>query len=322
MKKIKAFAPASMANFIVGFDTLGAALSPIDDEFFGDIVTLEENEEFCFDVKGPYAHKLPSENQNNIIVSCCDIYHRYLIEKGIKKRNFHINLSKRLPVGSGLGSSASSIVATLLALNNFYGEVFSRQELLVLAGKMEGEITGTVHYDNVAPSLLGGLQLMIAHKNKISATLPFFDDWYFIVYYPGIEITTRLAREILPKNFELHQVTLYWQKLASFVHGLYQQEKDLVKSLLQDHLIEPYRLKLIPNIENVRSAAFNAGAMVFGLSGSGPTCFALSDSISTARTIQLAIENVMPIKSDAFIRICTLDKKGACLMEDLNDASL
>ena len=170
---IKAYAPASAANFIVGFDTLGAALANVDGELFGDIVTLEENPQFIFEVTGPYAHKLPSEPNKNIVVACCDIFHKHLIVKGKAKKNFILRLIKQLPVGSGLGSSASSIVAALLALNKFYDNIFTKKELLILAGEMEGTISGAIHYDNVAPSFLGGLQLMIPNEERISENLVF-----------------------------------------------------------------------------------------------------------------------------------------------------
>lgn len=314
--KIKAFAPATIANFIIGFDTLGAALSSIDNTLLGDIVTLEENKEFIFEISGPYAHKLPSELQNNLVVSCYHIFHKYLAIKNKPAKNFILNLEKRLPVGSGLGSSATSIVATLLALNKFYDDIFTKKELLVLAGEMEGTISGVIHYDNVAPSLLGGLQLMIPDKKRISETLPFFDDWFFVIYYPGITISTRHAREILPDNFSLHHVTAYWQKLASFIHGIYQKDRQLVKLLLQDHLIECHRSQFVPGFDDARIAAFNAGALAFGLSGSGPTCFAISESIEAAQSIQTAIKQAMPINAESFSQICTLDKQGARLLAE------
>jgi homoserine kinase len=314
--KIKVFAPASAANFIVGFDTLGVALSSSNGELFGDIVILEEKKEFFFEVTGSYAHKLPSELNDNVVIACCDIFHKYLAIKGKDRKCFSLQLEKRLPVGSGLGSSASSIVATLLALNKFYDEVFTIKELLLFAGKMEGTISGDIHYDNVAPSLRGGLQLMIPNQERISETLPFFEDWFFVIYYPGIQISTRHAREILPAHFDRRQATHYWQNLASLIHGLYQKDKELIKSLLQDDLIEPYRLKLIPGFENIRSASFHAGAIAFSLSGSGSACMAICDSIITAKNIQAAIESTTLGEPESFCQICTLDKQGARLLNE------
>lgn len=316
--KISTFAPASVANFIVGFDTLGAAIASIDGELFGDIVTLESADHFSFELTGVYSHHLPVDINKNITTLCCDAFHKILNTKEIAKKTFRLHLEKRLPVASGLGSSASSIVATLLALNQFYDQILSKKQLLLLAGEMEGIISGTVHYDNVAPSLLGGLQLMISNKNDISQKLPFFDDWLFVIYYPGITISTHYAREILPNSFSLSDATHYWQKLASFVHGLYQKDKVLITALLHDDLIEPYRTKLVPNFEIARTAALDAGAFAFGLSGSGPTCFALTDSINIAQQIQTAIEKNMPPHDQAFSRICTLDQQGARLLGEIN----
>jgi homoserine kinase len=155
---------------------------------------------------------------------------------------------------------------------------------------------------------------MIPNKGRISESLPFFDDWFFVIYYPGITVSTRHAREILPNSFELHRVTAYWQKLASFIHALYQRDKNLIGSLLRDDLIEPYRAQLVPGFAKAYTAAFNAGALAFGLSGSGPTCFAMSESIETAQDIKTAIQHAMPINVEAFSRICVLDKQGARLL--------
>jgi homoserine kinase len=314
--KLIAFAPISVANFIVGFDTLGAALANVDGELLGDIVTLETNEHFSFYVTGLYAHKLPTSLNNNLIKLCCDAFHKRLKEKNMHIKKFSLCLEKRLPISTGLGSSASSIVATLLVLNEFYENIFTKNELLILAGEMEGIVSGTIHYDNVAPSLLGGLQLMIPNKNLVSEALPFFDDWFFIIHYPGIEISTSYAREILPHKFDLPTVTVYWQKLAGFIHGIYQNDKNLVISLLHDNLIEPHRSKLVPGFEKARAAALDAGALAFGLSGSGPTCLAITESLANAIHIQTAIKNVMPKNSESFGWVCTLDKQGARLLKD------
>ncbi|MGB6975853.1 MAG: homoserine kinase [Gammaproteobacteria bacterium] len=314
--KIRAFAPASAGNFLIGFDTLGAAFASMDQELFGDIVTIEENSEAAIEVTGRYAHKLPNDPNKNIVTLCRNFFHDHLATKGITRKNFILGLEKCLPICSGLGSSGASIVATLVALNEFYGHVFTKNELLIFAGEMEKTVSGSIHYDNVAPSLLGKLQLITSNKKQLSETLPFFDDWFFVVYYPGIEVSTCRAREILPETFSLPVVTNYWQKLASFVHGLYRQDKALVASLLQDDLIEPYRSTLVPEFAEIRAISFASGAFAFGLSGSGPTCLAITDSLENARHIQSVISDTILACPEAFCRICTLDQHGARILKE------
>lgn len=160
--KISIFAPATIANFSVGFDSLGVALSDIEGSLFGDVVTIESADETAINMTGDFVHKLPANPIDNLVTKCSHLFHKHLLERYIPHKTFTLTLEKRMPIGSGLGSSSASIVATLVALNHFYGHPFNKQELLVFAGIMEGTVSGSVHYDNVAPCLLGGLQLITA----------------------------------------------------------------------------------------------------------------------------------------------------------------
>lgn len=309
MRKVKAFAPATIANFIVGFDSLGASLETLEGELFGDIVTIEPAAKQRIEITGTYAHNLPQHTDDNIVSTCILDFHQKLITRGLPIKTHYLQLEKRLPVGSGLGSSASSIVAALVALNAYYEDPFSQQELLLIAGKMEGVVCGSIHYDNVAPSLLGGLQLMI--PERVSETLPWCEDWLLIVYHPGIEISTKMAREILPPSFDLAPVVNYWQKFAAFIHALYAHNHSLAASLMTDSLLEPYRAKLIPHFEAGRTAALNAGALAFGICGSGPTCFAITDSMTLAQKISASIEKKMQSMHTSFSKICKISTTGA-----------
>lgn len=360
MRKIKAFAPATVANFIIGFDSLGAAVEEIvssefyddqvagntntkkevnnkrldEEELFGDLVVIDEINETaatCFfeiQVKGRYAHMLPIDNPQNIVYRSCLAFHQALDQKDIslKRKNFSITLFKGLPVCSGLGSSSASIVATFIALNDLYQYPFNKQELLLLAGEMEGQISGTIHYDNVAPALLGGLQLML--PGKTTETLPIFENWLLVIYHPGIEISTKSAREILPKSVDLIKAIIYSQRLASLIHSLYQGNPALASSLLHDELIEPHRSTLIPNFALGREAALKAGALAFGISGSGPSCVAIVDSLDKAYIVQTAIIKAMQdtdyhleSKRDSrtqvirpFSKICKISSKAAKIL--------
>ena len=159
MKRITAFAPASIGNVGVGFDVLGAAVEPLDGELFGDRVTIEPSASASFECAGPYAHRLPADPSDNLVVKAQRFFEAAL---GRALPPARIVLEKRMPLNSGLGSSASSGVAALVALNAFAGEPFDRARLLELAGRLEGEASGSVHLDNAAPILLGGLQLCLA----------------------------------------------------------------------------------------------------------------------------------------------------------------
>ena len=156
---------------------------------------------------------------------------------------------------------------------------------------MEGEVSGSAHYDNVAPALLGGLQLML--PGRLSEALPIFDEWILVIHHPGIEISTRMARDILPKSLKLSEAICYWQRLSGFIHSIYRGDRELASSILQDNLIEPYRSSLIPKFALGKKAALEAGALAFSISGSGPACVAIVDSMDKAKLVHAAVNGAM-----------------------------
>ena len=156
------YAPASIGNVSVGFDVLGAAVSPIDGTLLGDRVLVKSgNAPFDLKTAGSFVSKLPDNPKENIVYDCWQVFARELDKKGVALLPVEVTLEKNMPIGSGLGSSACSIVAALDALNRFHGQPLNEMELLALMGEMEGKISGGIHYDNVAPCYLGGLQLML-----------------------------------------------------------------------------------------------------------------------------------------------------------------
>lgn len=306
--KISAMAPVSIGNFIAGFDLLGAALESLDGEDFGDIVTLETADRLSLTVAGDYAAHLPADPGDNIVSACVDAYARALTAIGGQfRRDFSLHLEKRLPVGSGLGSSASSIVAALAALDAWHDSALPRDVLLRLCGEMEGRVSGGVHYDNVAPSLLGGAQLLLGEGRCTSLPLP--DSWRFVVHYPGISVSTRAAREILPKAYPLPALVEFGGHLAALVSGAYRGDESVMLEALQDRLIAPHRAALIPGYAAAENAAREAGALAFGISGSGPTVFAICREASMP-VIAAAIAAAFPENPRAFSRLCRLDRRG------------
>jgi homoserine kinase len=308
--KISIFAPATIANFSVGFDSLGVALSDTDGSLFGDVVTIEPASETTMHITGAFAHKLPEDPKKNLVSKCVNLFHQHLTDLCIPHKTFTLTLEKRMPIGSGLGSSSASTVAALVALNHFYNQPFDAQELLLFAGEMEGAVSGSIHYDNVAPCLLGGLQLIMSDTASCTS-LPFFEDWVLVLYHPGIEVPTETARAILPYSFPRSGAIHYWQKLACFVHALHTRDSALAAKQMDDILIEPYRATLIPHFDEGREAALNAGALAFGISGSGPTCFAVTDSIDVVHIVRDAIVGAMHGTNESFSKICTISKTGA-----------
>lgn len=176
---IKIYAPASIGNVSVGFDVLGAAVSPADGTLLGDCVSIEAADSFSLTNQGHFVGKLPSEPKENIVYQCWELF----CERLGRQLPVAMVLEKNMPIGSGLGSSACSVVAGLMALNEYCDRPFDETELLAMMGELEGRISGSVHYDNVAPCYLGGMQLMLEENGIISQSVPGFAEWYWVMAY-------------------------------------------------------------------------------------------------------------------------------------------
>jgi homoserine kinase len=193
------YAPASIGNLSVGFDSLGLALAPENGQLLGDLVQLQAfaDDEFDADwqleLDGPFAAALPANPEDNIVIQCCRAYQEAAAERDIEVQPMKVLLSKRLPIGSGLGSSASSIVAGLEALNRWHGHLLDSRQLFRLMAQMEGDISGEIHLDNVAPCLYGGLRLCPPGSQHEFA-LPWPGAWRAVVCWPGTQLVTRAPR--------------------------------------------------------------------------------------------------------------------------------
>ncbi|EHM48553.1 homoserine kinase [Hafnia alvei] len=304
---VKVYAPASIGNVSVGFDVLGAAVSPIDGQFLGDCVSVEAADVFSLSAKGSFVSKLPSDPKENIVYQC---WERFSQAIG-RELPVAMVLEKNMPIGSGLGSSACSVVAALMALNEFAEQPLDQTQLLALMGEMEGRISGSVHYDNVAPCYLGGLQLILEENGIISQTVPGFDEWFWVMAYPGIKVSTAEARAILPAQYRRQDCISHGRYLAGFIHACHTRQPVLAAKLMHDVIAEPYRTRLLPGFAQARQAAQDIGALACGISGSGPTLFAICDRQDTAQRMAQWLETNYQQNEEGFVHICRLDNAGA-----------
>jgi homoserine kinase len=312
MQSVTVYAPASIGNVSVGFDVLGAAVSPVDGTRLGDCVTVALGElPFDLTTKGDFVDKLPTEPKENIVYDCWRVYARELEKKGIRLKPVQMTLEKNMPIGSGLGSSACSIVAALDALNQFHGNPLDETELLALMGEMEGQISGGIHYDNVAPCYLGGVQLMLEELGIISQEVPCFDEWYWVMAYPGIKVSTAEAREILPSQYRRQDIIAHGRHLAGFIHACHSNQPELAAKMIKDVIAEPYRAKLLPGFEQARQYAATAGALATGISGSGPTLFSICKEQDVAERVARWLRENYVQNNEGFVHVCQLDKQGS-----------
>ncbi len=313
-QKVSVFAPASVGNVGVGFDLLGLAVKPVDGTLLGDVVTVEVAQENSLVVIGQFANKLPSDPKSNIVWSCLELYNKALKQSNHSVDNVALTLDKKMPVGSGLGSSACSVVAALHGLNAYYQNFFSPQVLLNMMGAMEAQISGSLHYDNVAPCYYGGLQLMVPDEHIITRTLPSFNDCYYVMAYPGIEVSTKAAREVLPTSYSRSDLIAFGQNLASFVDACHRDDKAQAFAQFEDVVAEPYRAQLLPKFNEAKSYLYEQGCLAVGISGSGPTLFAITDKKDKAQTMADWLSEEYLSTELGFVHVCQVDDEGSrCL---------
>lgn len=311
MKTTRAYAPASIGNVSLGFDVLGAALQPLDGSLLGDEVIVSDADEFGLSVAGVFAHKLPANPDENIVTDCYRYFEKAMQAKGLEVTPIHMTLLKSLPIGSGLGSSASSIVAAFHSLNEHFGRPFDKTTLLTMMGELEGQISGSIHYDNVAPCYLGGMTLMTGQQDQVTVSLPVVKSWYWVVCYSGISVSTSAARNILPKDVPMADTLTFGRQLGIFVHALYNDDYALAASVMQDVIAEPYRKSLLPVFDEARAYSMGNGALAFGISGSGPTVFAVCDDYRKANDISNWLSEHYIQNEDGFSHVCRIPAQGA-----------
>jgi homoserine kinase len=266
--RIRIFAPATVANVASGFDVLGFAL-----ETPGDAVTLTRSTEKGVRVRSVTGDdgRLPRDpKKNTAAVAAAAFLDRIGNPFGVD-----IELEKRMPLSSGLGSSAASAVAAVTAANLLAGSPLSATDLLPFTMEAERVACGSAHADNVAPSLLGGFVLIRSYDPLDVVRLPVPAGLSCAVVHPHAELRTEDARSVLKKEIRLSDAIRQWGNLAALVAALYNGDLQLLGRSLQDVVAEPARSLLIPGFAGVKAAALASGALGCSISGSGPSVFAL-----------------------------------------------
>lgn len=295
---IRVYAPATVANVVCGFDVLGFAVNEPGDEVI--LRRRDHGEVRLLAIYGDEG-KLPLDPlKNTASAAVLD----FLERTGNQGMGIDVELHKHMPIGSGLGSSAASTVAGLFAINALLGEPLRPMELLPMAMAGEFLACGQGHADNVAPALLGGFVLIRSYDPLDVIKLHTPSELVCSLVYPHIEVQTRDARRIIRKQVPLSDAVIQWGNVAGLVSGLYREDYSLISRSMQDVLIEPVRSILIPDFARLKELALQAGALGFGISGSGPSVFALSRDTETAQRVsQVVSEHLqsLEIASDAFV---------------------
>ncbi|HXG90154.1 MAG TPA: homoserine kinase [Vicinamibacterales bacterium] len=280
---IAAFAPATVSNVACGFDVLGF---PLDAP--GDLVIAEARAEVGVEIVAIAgdAGRLSRDPQRNTAGAAVLTF----LDRIGAARGIRLTLHKGLPLASGVGSSAASAVAALVATNELLGRPAPLDLLLQCAMAGEGAGCGAEHPDNVAPALYGGFVLARAAHPPDIIRLPCPPGLACAVLHPHLEIETAAARALLGGSVALADAVRQWGNLGALVAGLYTSDLALISRSLEDHIAEPKRAHLVPGFHAVKQAARVAGALGCSLSGAGPSMFALCHSLEVATGVGEAMQ--------------------------------
>ncbi len=312
MKKtgVKAFAPATVSNICCGFDILGFPIHGPGDEV---IATPRDEPGIRITKITGGKGKLPKETMKNTagVAGMALLNHLGRTDVGID-----LEIRKKMPFGSGMGSSAASAVASVVAINHLLNSPLTKWELLPFAAAGEQIASGgAIHLDNVAPCLLGGMTFNRDNDSFDVHRVYLMPGLYVTLIYPHIEVLTAEARDILSPNVSLKKMTQQAANLGGLILGLGKGDLKLIKRSLKDVVIEPQRAQLIPGFYGAQAAAMECGALGCSISGSGPSMFALSNNSLIAENAAKAMQAVFDkqgIENDVYVSTINMEGAKVC----------
>ncbi len=306
MNEIKIFSPATIANLSCGFDTLGLALTSVGDEMVLKKTTT----------KGVTISKIEGANLTfDSTQNVASVVTLAMLDAANSDFGVDIELYKKVKPGSGLGSSASSAAGAAYAVNQLLGKPFSQLELTNYARIGEEIACGSPIADNVGAAIYGGIILVKSYEPLEIIKLPVPDKLWATVIHPQIEVKTEDARNVLPKNIPIADSTRQSANLAGLVSALYTSDYKLISRSLIDIIAEPYRKGLIPLFDKVKTNALAKGALGVGISGSGPSIFALCKGETAANSVAEAMREVYQNSSIDFnIYVSKINAEGVKIL--------
>lgn len=306
MEELKVFAPATVANLSCGFDVLGCCLDSVGDE-----MQIKKNDNKEVRITKITGQDLPLDANANV----AGVAVKALLKELQSDQGFDIEIYKKIKPGSGIGSSAASSAGAVFAVNQLLGQPFNTRALVQFA--MQGELlaSGNAHADNVAPALLGGFSLVRSYCPLEVIALPVPPELRVVVLHPLIEIKTKDSRSIIKQNVTLKQAINQWGNLGAFISALYTRDYDLLGRSLQDEIVEPIRSILIPYFNELDQLSAENGALGFGISGSGPSVFALCKGDENAKNVRNAFSNFYDRKGIDFdLYLSEINQQGVKIL--------
>ena len=280
---VTAFAPATVSNVACGFDVLGFALEAPGDEVTARFAPPGANLASLvrIDAVSGDDGRLPLEAARNT----AGVAAQALLTALGERRGVALGIAKGLPIASGLGGSAASAAAAVVAVDALLDAHAPLEMLIACAIEGEGLGIRSAHPDNIAPALCGGFVLVRHPDPPDIVRLPVPVGLMAVVVHPDLEIETAKARVLLGTTVPLADAIRQWANLGALVHGLHRGDFALISRALEDTIAEPRRAPLIPGLAQIKRAAVEAGALGCSLSGSGPSLFALCRGTDCARRV-------------------------------------
>ena len=281
MESVTAFAPATVSNVACGFDVLGFALHEPGDRVTARLASAGVRIDDILSDHG----RLPRDAARNT----AGVAAQALLAVLGERRGVALTIDKGLPLSSGLGGSAASAVAAVVAVDALFNAHASLETLMACAFEGERIGAGSAHGDNIAPAVYGGLVLVRVASPPDVVRLPVPAGLTAVVVHPELEIETARARALLGTTVELGDAIRQWANLGAFVDALHRGDFDLMARSLVDTIAEPRRAALVPGFAEIKRAAADAGALGCSLSGSGPSLFALCRDAASAAAVATAM---------------------------------
>ena len=301
VSKVTVKAPSSTANLGPGFDVFGLAV-----DAFYDTVTLTKIKNGIKIVTEDNIPTDPEKNTAGLVVK--NMKKKFKIKQGVE-----IKIKKGIPAGFGMGSSAASAAATAVAFDKLFGLKLDGNSLVEFAGSGEKASAGTVHYDNVAASVLGGFVIVRTNPLDVIRIDP-PTNLRMCVAVPTIDVPkkkTKVSRGVIPKNIKLTDSILNLSNASAIVAGFMKKDPELIGNSIRDVIVEPARKHMIPGFSKVKENAIKAGALGVTISGAGPSVIAFSKNTANLKKISLAMSRGFASKNTKCQTVICKPSKGA-----------
>ena len=301
VSKVTVKAPSSTANLGPGFDVFGLAL-----DAFYDTVTLTKIKKGIKIITDDNIPTNPEKNTAGLVVK--NMMKKFKIKGGVE-----IKIKKGIPAGYGMGSSAASAAASAVAFDKLFGLKLDGNSLVEFAGSGEKASAGTVHYDNVAASVLGGFVIVKTNPLDVIRIDP-PTNLRMCIAVPTISVPkkkTKVSRGVIPKKIKLSDSILNLSNAAAIVAGFMKKDSEIIGNSIKDVIVEPARQHMIPGFAKVKENAIKAGALGVTISGAGPSVIAFSKSSANLKKISLAMSRGFATANTKCETVICKPSKGA-----------